>query len=352
MAFALPVALDREAALFLRAMRGLILSISMVWLVACGGATPSSDPVVGGLSVEPAPSGTAAPTSSVPTAGTPATASAVPRGPAALPISIDGTKLRCPEDRCRGEVDFRGQIRFQKIDPETIARWGQEPDRGLVDRGEKFSSERYELPAPSLEEVFATRDVDQLLLKDDGLAVLSSTPPDVPGASVRLELRFPDRVVARGEVKLSDRSIRLTFGDWMQGITKGPLSLPGEAAYSGPPRAMWVEFPSGVRGNARSPAELDWVLVFDDVPRKIDCERRKHGSTERATFTIEDVRGRVYERRTGIVVGEKKLPDPGAPSCSDFFQWRDENVGGVLGMRDKAAFVQIADWAWGTLRSR
>jgi hypothetical protein len=221
----------------------------------------------------------------------------------------------------------------------------------LIDRGPKFSSERYELPAPSLEEVFAARDVDQLLLKEDGLAILSSTPSDAAGASVRLELRFPDRVLARGEVKLTDRSIRLSFGDWMQGITKGPLSLPGEATYSGPARAMWVEFPSQVRGTARSPAELDWVLVFDDVPRKLDCERRKQGQTERATFTIDDVRGRVFERRTGKLVGDKTLPDPGAPSCEDFFQWRDENVGGVLGMREKAAFVQIADWAWGTLRS-
>ncbi len=333
-------------------MRALTLTIAMVSLVACGGATPTSDPPTGAAPGGVSSLGRVLPSASTrASASAGATTSAVSSGPGALPITIEGTRLRCPEDRCRGEVDFRGQIRFQKIDPETVARWGREADRGLVDRGAKFGSERYELPAPSLEEVFATRDVDQLLLKDEGFAAFASPASDAPGATVRLELRFPDRVTARGEVKLSDQSIRLTFGDWMRGIRTGPLALPGEPAYNGPPRALWVEFPNQVRGSARSPAELDWVLAFDDVPRKIDCERRKQGRTERATFTIQDVRGRVYERRTGTLVGEKTLPDPGAPSCGDFFQWRDENVGGVLGMREKAAFVQIADWAWSTLRT-
>jgi hypothetical protein len=150
---------------------------------------------------------------------------------------------------------------------------------------------------------------------------------------------------------LADRAVRLGFGEWMGRVRKGPLPLPGEPAHEGAPRAMWVEFPNEVRGSARSAAELDWVLVFDDASRTINCQRRVKGKPEQVAFQVNDVHGRVFDRRTGKLVGEKTLPDPGAPKCGEYFQWLDEGVGGVLGMRDKTAFVQIANWAWSTLRA-
>lgn len=332
-------------------MRSSFIAIGSVCLLACGGTHPPADPATGAASAELAPQATATTTAVAATVSASATASAAPHAPRALPITVDGTKLRCAQDRCRGEVDFRGQIRFQKIDPETIARWAQEAELALVDRGAKFSSERYELRAPALHEVFASRAAEDLVLPDDGPNGLMPVPSDAIRVGVELELRFPDGVVARGQVALADRAIRLGFGEWMRTISKGPLALPGEPAYEGAPRAMWVEFPNEVRGSARSAAELDWVLVFDDVKRTLDCERRKKGKTERASFQIDDVRGRVFERRTGKLVGEKTLPDPGAPKCSEFFQLLDEDIGGALGMRDKTAFVQIANWAWSTLRA-
>ena len=327
------------------------IAIGSVCLLACGGTNPPADPATGAASAELAPQATATTTAVAATVSASATASAAPRAPRALAISVDGTKLRCAEDRCRGEVDFRGQIRFQQIDPETIARWSQETERALVDRGAKFSSERYELSAPALHEVFASRAAEDLVLPDDGPNGLAPVPSDAIRVGVELELRFPDGVVARGPVALADRAVRLGFGEWMRTISKGPLALPGEPAYEGAPRAMWVEFPNEVRGSARSAAELDWVLVFDDAARTVNCNRSVKGKPSIVAFQVNDVRGRVFERRTGKLVGEKTLPDPGAPKCREYLQWLDEGVGGVLGMRDKTAFVQIANWAWSTLRA-
>ncbi|MFO0554282.1 MAG: hypothetical protein U0271_38230 [Polyangiaceae bacterium] len=326
----------------MRAAAPISLVIS---LTACAGEAPTSNPPQAKPTVETA----AASAPTVSASVSPVATASAPPGPAAMPIKIEGSKLRCPEDRCRGEVDYRGRVRFQQIDPMTQVRWESGPLEGLSDRGEKATDGRWELPLPPLDKTFATRPIADLILPDDITTLLSSS--DEPGVSLTLELHFPDGALARGVISLTDRAVRLGFEDWMREVRKGPLTLTGEADYTGAPRAMWVEFPSGVRGSARSATELDWVLVFDDVPRELDCQRKKKGRVERASFTIQDVHGRVFERQSGKLIGEKTLPDAGAPTCSDFFHWRDENIMGALGMRDKTTFIQLADWAWGPLRA-
>lgn len=72
---------------------------------------------------------------------------------------------------------------------------------------------------------------------------------------------------------------------------------------------------------------------------------------EKQTFSVSDERGRVYERRSGRLVGEKTLPSRSAPTCAQLFAWQDQDLGGVIGQRDKGVPEALADWAWGELRA-
>jgi hypothetical protein len=307
-------------------------------VLACAAAPATSESSSAAIDIS-APSPTAVP--SAPAAASVGSSStAAP--PGALALQVDGESFRCPDDRCRGQLHYSGRVRFDRVEPATRARWGSQPEQALVDRGADAKDGRYELPAPRLDEVFAGRAPAELLL---------DAPDRTLAAVVALELFFPDGVLARGTVPVSGTAVRLAFLDRMKGVAKTPLTLPGDDAHTGAPRAMWVEFPQEVRGAAASVAELDWVLLFDDAPRPIVCERRKNGKREEETFQVQDVRGRVLERRTGRLVGEKTLPDPDALGCADFFQMRDQNVGGMVSQRDTTTPRRIADWAWGPLRA-
>jgi hypothetical protein len=93
---------------------------------------------------------------------------------------------------------------------------------------------------------------------------------------------------------------------------------------------MWTQLCGAytIKGKSETPSEIDWVLVTDGVERKLACPRGETG-------VAVDVRARVYERRTGVLVGEKVFPSLDPPCVAGL---------GVV-VPDRAA-----QWAWNVLR--
>ncbi len=267
----------------------------------------------------------------------PASASASAPG-RTLDFVIANGAIRCSEDRCEGTVSSRAEVVFTLIDPAAKARWAEQPERPLVPQNGKI--QRWELAQPNLDDVFITKRPDELLL--DGSSVASST-------NVPLRLTFPDGVVVRGEVPITAVGLQLAFLGRMREAARGPVALPGDDSHTGAPRAMFAEFSKTIYGSAKRVSEIDWVLLFDDAPRQITCQRMGNARVEEQKFNVNDVRGRVYERRSGKLVGEKILPDGRELSCDTHFALHDQNAG-MIGIRDLGAQRTITDWAWGELR--
>lgn len=273
------------------------------------------------------------------------TGAAVPK-PRELGVTVERTRIACAEDRCLGELRSNGQIDFEQIDPATRIVFGSSEARGLTDLGGDRSP-RYRLEPPDLGALFESQPLESLLVLEADAR---------PAAVLPITLRFPDLTTARGSLSLSRTALRNAFFDRMRSVTTGPVVFPSDDAHSGPPRAMWVQLPLGSRGTARSINELDWVLVLDEPSRSIECERqgggvgtKAAGKAEKQTFFISDERARIYERRTGHLVGEKTIPTP-TPDCASLFANRDRHIGGVMGFRDMTGPKWLADWAWNTLR--
>jgi hypothetical protein len=264
-------------------------------------------------------------------------------------VTVERTRISCAEDRCRGELHWSGRIDFERIDPGTRIVFGPGGTRALVDR----AAERkpgYRLDAPDLDALLEAQPLESLML----LSV-----DDERAAELPISFEFPDGTTARGTVPFARTSLRLALFDRLKAASNGPVAFPSDDAHSGPPRAMWVEFPLGKRGRATSIKELDWVLVIDNPRRSIECERRARdrglgtklaGQREKKSFTISDERARVYERRTGRLIGERTIPSKSTPHCFELFMMDDENVGGIIGRSDKGDGENLADWAWSKLR--
>lgn len=158
------------------------------------------------------------------------------------------------------------------------------------------------------------------------------------GAKVKVPLTvtFEDGTYAAGDLLISGMTLRVLFDDLVRGVLKGPIALPNDtsAPADRKPRAMWTiggTTTNALRGDAPTPDRIDWILVVDDVSRDETCTRT--GSK----VSISDTRGRVYERRTGALVGERIFRSEVDP-CG----------GSTMGMRDAEP---VASWAWESLRN-
>lgn len=157
------------------------------------------------------------------------------------------------------------------------------------------------------------------------------------GALIAIRVRFADGAIAEGKVPVNVSTTRLLLGARLFDIVDGPIPVPNDTPHSGKPRAMWVAggyVSMQPRGTARTLAELDWILLVDDVPRQIRCPKGN-------SVTLSDTRGRVYDRRTGKQLGERMFPEslPVDELCAgDSF----------LTMRSGE---EAATWAWTTLRA-
>jgi hypothetical protein len=246
---------------------------------------------------------------------------AIEAGPApaktALAIRQIGDETVCEgEGRCRFRVRaLSAELEVKELESGAVVEYGS----GTSGTG-----------GPSLAALLAGIEVSP--------SVLGSEKNDsMIGARVAIRIRFQDGAIAEGKVPLNVSATRLLLGARLSSITDGPIPVPNDVPYSGKPRAMWV---SGgyvafqPRGTASTLAELDWILLVDDVPRKIRCPKGN-------SVTLSDTRGRVYERRTGKLVGERVFPDslPIDQLCAgDSF----------LTLRSGE---EQATWAWTTVRA-
>lgn len=271
---------------------------------------------------------------------------------AAAPSKTIGVKLgresfECDEVRCKGSFG-RGALRFDVLEEGARVRYGSDAEVALVDLGPK-QSPRYRVAAPDLDAVFAGLPIGEL----SNLAF-----DETPVARFELTLLFRDGAVGKANIPLSNTGARLALFERLESVANGPVRFASDDEASPAPRAMWVQFPMGLRGSASSLKEIDWLLLIDEPSRPLPCERMSGpfghasggGKVEKATFSISDVRGRIYERRSGVLLGEKLLPANGAPSCDQLFAWRDQDVGGIIGRRDTSVPKALADWAWNTFR--
>lgn len=160
---------------------------------------------------------------------------------------------------------------------------------------------------------------------------------DQVGTRIPLRVRFRDGAVAEGKVALNVANTRLLLNAGFVDEAGHPIEMPNDSPHAGKPRAMWVaggEVRRQPYGSASTFAELDWILVVDDVARKVSCPTGN-------SVSLSDTRARVYDRRTGNVVGERVFPEslPMLELCrGDSF----------LTLRSAEA---PADWAWGQLRA-
>ena len=318
------------------------LSLALVGLIGCADRPGKAAVAVPAPSTPATPSASSAPSAA--SAGSEPTAHSPSKS---IGVTLGRENIECDEQRCSGTFS-RGAIEFESIDPQTRIRYGGAPETALIDRGPK-SRPRYRVEAPNLDSVFETLNPAELTQGNFDASVVTR---------LELTLIFSDGAQAKTLIPLSRTGARLAFFERMEAATKGPVRFPSDDEAKAAPRAMWVPFPAGIRGSARSISEIDWVLVLDQPSRSIECERSSGGlgqprgaKVEKAAFSISDERARVYERRSGRLLGEKVLPSDDAQSCAQFFQWRDEDVGGVVSMRDRSVPTQLADWAWNTLRT-
>lgn len=231
----------------------------------------------------PAPPGAEAPSSAA-LAATSITAPA-PR-PVTLSATVSRNNLECPQGRCAGVVQSGGAIALDRVSPGTRFRYGAGPERAVEDLGADKRQDRFLVPAPSLDAELAAQPPASLLLGPYDESELLTLP---------LELIFTDGVVVRASIPFSKSRIQLAFIERMKQVAQGPVRFPGDDARTGPPRAMWIEFPAAVRGRADTVAELDWVLLIDQPSRAVTCERSRGGLGHAAGGRVENV-GRIAQR--------------------------------------------------------
>ncbi|MDI1434741.1 hypothetical protein [Polyangium sorediatum] len=278
---------------------GIVVSALLLAAAGCGGSTsdrtiasPSGDPTAVEIAAAAQPSKPAEP----------------PPAPAPLPLE----KGRCPAPHtCSFELEgLTSRLLGRKADDvESVSLAGQ------VAKVEDAIPVPMEALLPIIEGHLAE-------VADDRFSV------DVP-----VEIRFRNGSRAQGTFPLGGMTLRLRVEEVLRGVAKGPVTLPGDTPpAAGKPRSMWVLGGTAaprLRGAAETIRDVDWVLVADDVSSKARCP-------DGSTTSLSQLRARVYDRRSGIVLAERVFaaPDPGG--CENRIGMRDAEPG--------------ARWAWDKLR--
>ncbi len=278
---------------------GIVVSAVLLAAAGCG-ATPSGGVNDGELAAAARPSRPAEP----PTAPAPLP----PPEPASLPLA-DG---RCPAPHtCRFKLEGLSSrlLGREADDVESVSLAGQ------------VAKVADAIPVPT----------EALLPMVDGH--LAEVADEQFGVDVPVEIRFRDGSRARGTLRLGGMTLRMRVDDVLRGVAKGPVALPGDTPRTADkPRSMWVSggvaSPS-LRGVAATIRDVDWVLLADDVSRPARCP-------DGSTVSISDLRARVYERRTGMVVAERVFPSRDRDGCESVIGERNAEPG--------------ARWAWDELR--
>jgi hypothetical protein len=292
-------------------MRGIGLTlVCLLGSGACAKPTPATaHGPTDATSTAPAPPSTLAST-----APPPASAK-TPKKPA-LAIRKEGDDIVCEgNDRCRfGIRSFSGELQTKTLAEGATVEYG----KGAAGTG-----------GPELAALLAGIERSPSFLGDE------KNDREL-GAHVPIRVRFADGEVAEGKVPLSVLTTRVLLNASLSDVARQPISVPNDAPHSGKPRAMWVSGGHVAKqpyGSASTLAELDWILVVDDNPRKVTCPKGN-------AVTVSDTRGRVYDRRTGKVLGQQVVPT--SLSATEICSGES-----FLSMRDGE---QLAVWAWNNLR--
>ncbi|MDI1450592.1 hypothetical protein [Polyangium sp. 6x1] len=275
--------------------------VSTVLLAAAGcGASPSGGASGVEVAVAAQPSSSAEPP--------PAPAPQPPPDPAPLPLK-DG---QCPAPHtCQFELEgLTSRLLGRKADDvESVSLAGQ------------VAKVEDAIPVPT-EALLPMLDGHLAEVADDRFYV------DVP-----LEIRFRDGGRAQGTLRIGGMTLRMRVEEVLRGAAKGPVALPGDTSKAaGKPRSMWVVGGAAsprLRGVAETIRDVDWVLVADDASHKANCP-------DGSTVSISDLRARLYERRSGIVIAERVFPTRDSVGCESEIGMRNAEPG--------------ARWAWDELR--
>jgi hypothetical protein len=236
----------------------------------------------------------------------------------ALAIRQDGDDLVCEDvRRCRFRVDeWTGELHVKALATGAAIEYG----KGGLGTG-----------SPELPNLLAGIQRSPTFLGDErnDLEI---------GARVAILVRFADGAIAKGEVPLTTRATRGLLESELQSIMDYPIEVPNDSPHTGTPRAMWVtggDVDRQLYGTANTLAELDWILVVGTWHRSVSCPGG-------GMVWADDTRARVYERRTGKVVGERIFRASFA---------RGELCGHFRALHPRRA-KRSAEWAWTMLRNR